>query len=99
MLFTRLGNIGGAAVVGQNQLMANAMMVIEWNLELIGESIDDSSANAKPRKRARARKIGNFPNLWPIGGIFTHFVVDETKNSLSHTAALGMPFIVLVVEA
>ena len=59
-LFFRFGNVGGAAVVGEDDLVFFSFMVVERDVEFVGESVDDRAAYAEAGERARAGHESDF---------------------------------------
>ncbi len=78
--------------------MFDSLMVVERNVKLVGESIDNSGADAETSEGAGAREKSDFGEVGPVGVIFGEFVVDEGEDFLGEVV-LRMPSILVVVEA
>lgn len=90
------GDVGWATVVGKNDLVLGAVMVVEGDAELVGQSVDDGGADAETGKGAGARHKSNFADVLPGPVILDEFVVNEAKKLLGEIVA-GLPLISLVV--
>ena len=96
-LFLGGGNAGGAAVVGENDGMAAAVVVVEGNLELVGERVDDGSADAEAGEGAWAGEVGNGGEVGPVAAEGLEVVVDEAQKVLGEGVA-GFPGVGVVVK-
>ena len=77
-LFAGFADIGGAVVEGEDDLVFLTEVIVERDLELVGESVDDSGANTEARKGAWTRHEGEFGEICPSFAVFFEFVLDET---------------------
>ena len=53
-------------------------VIVERDLELVGESVHDSGANTEARKGAWARHEGELGEVCPSFAVFFEFVLNET---------------------
>ena len=73
------------------------VMVVEWDVELVGEGVDDGSADAQTGKRAGAGEKGNFCEVVPRFAVFGELVGNELMKTFGEVSA-GLPFVLVVVE-
>lgn len=78
--------------------MFGPVVVVEGNLELIGESVHDGGADAKPGKRTRATEKSDLGNIGPVSVALDEFVVNKSEDFFGHFVT-GFPSIFVVVEA
>ena len=96
-LFFGFGDVGRAAVVGEDDGVFFAMMIEEGDVELVGEGVDNGSADAKTGEGAGARHESDFGEIGPGFAVFGEFVSDEAEE-LFGEVAVGMPLVGVVVE-
>ena len=65
LLFFRSGDVSGAAIIWQDDLMLLAMVVVEGDAEFVRQGIDDGSPDAKSGKGAGAGHEGDFGEVAP----------------------------------
>lgn len=97
ILFFGLSDVGRATVVGEDDGLALTTVVIEGDVEFMGESVDDGGADAKTREGAWARHESDFSESLPGLVVFGEFFRDEGKQ-LFGEVAIRMPFVGMVVE-
>lgn len=51
------------------------MVVVERDVQFVGESVDDSGADAKSSKRTRSGHESNFGKVFEIFIVFLEFIV------------------------
>lgn len=96
-LFAGRSDVGGAAVVGDDDRVLDAVVVVKGDVELVGESINDGGANAEASERTGTRIKRYLSEIGPVGIVFLEFVVDKGKNLFGHFVA-RFPRIGVVVE-
>ncbi len=77
--------------------MLITMVIVERNLELIGESIDNSGADAQTSEGAGAAEEGDLGEVGPVGVLLDEMVVDEGEDFLGHFV-LSIPSKLVVIE-
>lgn len=96
-LFARRSDVGGTAVVGDDDRALDAVVVVKGDIELIGESVNNGGANAETSKRAGARIKRNLSEVGPVGAVFLEFVVKKGENLFGNFVA-RFPRIGVVIE-
>lgn len=91
-----MADVGATTIIWDDNGVPGAVMVVERDLELVGESIDDTSTNAKTSKGAGARHEGDLGDVMPSLVMFGEFVVNELKKLLSEIAVKIMAISVVV---
>lgn len=74
-----------------------AAVIVEWNLELVGESVDDGRTNAKTGEGTWPAHVGYCGDVMPVGVIFLQLIMDKSEDFFGHFVS-GLPFISLVVK-
>lgn len=73
-------------------------VVVERNVELVGESVDNGSADTQTGERAGARVEGDFGNVFPVGMVSLQFIVNKGEDLLGEVV-VGIPRVGSVVKA
>jgi hypothetical protein len=81
-LFFGRSNVSRATVVWQNNGHHFPVLILQWNLQLISQSINYGSTDAEASKRAWTGEESDFREIGPVGLIFDKFIMDEGKNLL-----------------
>ena len=71
--------MGRAVVVGGNVLVLDAVMVVQGDIELVGESINYGSANAQAGEGAGAGHEFDLGDVLPGFVVGGEFVFDKLK--------------------
>lgn len=77
MLLLGGGDVGGAAVIWEDDLVLIAMMVIEGDAKLVRQGIDNGGADAETGEGAGTGHEGDFGEIAPCFAIEGEFVMDE----------------------
>lgn len=71
--------MGWSTVVWNDDGLLVSKMVVEWNTQLMCESIDYSSSNAKTSERSWSFHKGDFCNVFKIFFICIEFVMNPCE--------------------
>ena len=84
-------------VIGEDDLVFLAVVVVEGDVEFVGESVDDRSADAEASEGARAGHESDFREVGPGFTVFGEFVADESVEVFGEVAT-RFPAVGFVVE-
>ena len=74
-----------------------AVLVVEGDVELVGESIDNGSADAETSEGAGAREKSELSEIVPSGAMFGKFVANEGMEAFGEMMT-GFPSVFMIIE-